>query len=318
MTSSTSADPAGALGLPTADPVDPAPLEPGATAAKPIGQFADIWLRYRRNRLAMVGLVIVTFLVVVAIIEPFITPYDPMEQNLVNVLQPPSAAHWFGTDSLGRDLYSGIIYGTRVAMIVGVGTVLGSLIVGVTLGAIAGFKGGAWDAVISRIMDIFLAFPLLVGAILIVRLAGSSVTTVVVALIVLGWVTTGRLMRGQMLALREAEYVEAARSIGADNSRIVRRHILPNAIAPVFVYSFTSIGVAVVAMASLSYLGIGIPADIPEWGRLIANASQFLQVPGKAHLWIAPAGAIALTTLGFAFVADGLRDALDPKLRGGN
>jgi peptide/nickel transport system permease protein len=317
MTSSTSADPAGALGLPAADAAPPEPGVP-VSASKPIGQFADIWRRFRRNRLAMVGLAIVAVLLVVAALASWITPYDPFEQNLLNVLQPPSAEHWFGTDALGRDLYSGVIYGTRVAMIVGVGTVLGSLLLGVTLGAYAGFKGGAWDSVISRIMDIFLAFPPLVGAILIVRVIGNGVTTVIVALVVLGWVTTGRLMRGQMLALREAEYVEAARSIGAGNGRIVRRHILPNAIAPVFVYSFTSIGVSVVAMASLSYLGIGVPPDVPEWGRLIASATQFLQVPGKAHLWMAPAGAIALTTLGFAFVADGLRDALDPKLRGGN
>ncbi len=311
------ADTAGAFGLPSTVTPPPEPSVPVAEP-KPIGQFAEIWRRYRRNKLAMLGLGIVGLLMVIAIIEPIITPYDPFEQNLFNVLQPPSASHWFGTDVLGRDLYSGIIYGTRLAMIVGISTVAGSMIVGVTLGSMAGFKGGAWDSVISRIMDIFLAFPYLVGAILIVRVFGNGVTTVILALVLLGWVTTGRLMRGQMLALREAEYVEAARSIGAGNSRIVIRHILPNAIAPVFVYSFTSIGVAVVAMASLSYLGIGVPADVPEWGRLIANASQFLQVPGKSHLWLAPTGAIALTTLGFAFVADGLRDALDPKLRGGN
>jgi peptide/nickel transport system permease protein len=318
MTSSTSADAAGALGLPDTVSAPPEPAAAAPETRKPIGQFAEIWQRFRRNRLAMVGLAVVLVLVVVAILSPFITPYDAKEQNLLNVLQPPSARHWFGTDALGRDLYSGIIFGTRIAMIVGLGSVAGSLLVGVTLGAAAGYKGGAWDAVISRIMDIFLAFPYLVGALLIVRVLGNSVTTVIVALISVGWVTTGRLMRGQMLALREAEYVEAARSIGAPSSRIVIRHILPNAIAPVFVYSFTSIGVAVVAMASLSYLGIGVPPDVPEWGRLIANASNFLQTPGKSFLWIFPAGAIALTTLGFAFVADGLRDALDPKLRGSN
>lgn len=311
-------------GGPTA-PVDPAVVEtelpvPSSTkpGRKPDGQFAEIWRRYRRNKLAMVGLAIVTMLVIIAIIEPFITPYNPFEQNLVNVLQPPSAQHWFGTDVLGRDLFSGVIYGTRLAMIVGVSTVAGSLIIGVTLGAFAGFRGGAWDAVIGRITDIFLSFPGLIGAIIVVRLVGDGVITVIVALVVLGWTTAARLMRGQVLALRESEYVEAARSIGAGNGRIVRRHILPNAIAPVFVYSFTSIGVTVVAMASLSYLGIGVPPDVPEWGRLISQASQFLRVEGKSHLWIAPAGAIALTTLGFAFVADGLRDALDPKLRGGN
>jgi peptide/nickel transport system permease protein len=322
LPTSSSSDPAaGALGLPTAEiaPPEPdTPVTPGKAPRRRNSQFADIWRRFRRNKLAMLGLVIIAVLVVLAIIGPFITPYDPFEQNLLNTLQPPSSSHWFGTDVLGRDLYSGIIYGVRVAMIVGVCTVAFSLLIGVSLGALAGFKGGAWDAVISRIMDVFLAFPQLIGAIVVVRAIGNGVTTVIVALVVLGWVTTGRLMRGQMLALREAEYVEAARSIGADNGRIVRRHILPNAIAPVFVYAFTSIGVAVVAMASLSYLGIGVPPDIPEWGRLISQAVNFLQVEGKAFLWIAPAAAIAITTLGFAFVADGLRDALDPKLRGGN
>ncbi|MFC4949515.1 ABC transporter permease [Pseudonocardia sp. GCM10023141] len=317
--------------LPTSSPGGPsAPIDPGLETAEPPppssgrkdkkadGQVADIWRRFRRNKLAMVGLTIVTLLMIIAIFEPILTPYSPFEQNLVNVLQPPSAQHWLGTDVLGRDLYSGIIYGTRLAMIVGVSTVAGSLIVGVTLGAIAGFKGGAWDAVISRITDIFLSFPGLIGAILVVRLFGDGVVPVIVALVVFGWTTAARLMRGQVLSLREAEYVEAARSIGAGNGRIIRRHILPNAIAPVFVYSFTSIGVTVVAMASLSFLGIGVPPDVPEWGRLISQAVGFLRVEGKSHLWLAPAGAIAITTLGFAFVADGLRDALDPKLRGGN
>ena len=281
-------------------------------------RFVDVWRRYRRNRLAMVGLTIVVVLAIVAVLEPVITPYDPFEQNLRNTLQPPGADHWFGTDVLGRDLYSGIIYGTRLAMIVGLLTVTFALLIGVALGALAGFTGGAWDAVISRATDVFLAFPLLVGAIVIVRAVGSGVTPVVIALIALGWMTTARLTRGQVLALRGAEYVEAARSIGAGNSRIVTRHILPNAIAPVLVYAFTSIGVVVVAMASLSYLGIGVPPDVPEWGGLIRQASPFLQVPGKTHLWLAPTSAIVVTTLGFAFVADGLRDALDPRLRGGS
>ena len=279
------------------------------------GGFADVARRYRRNRLAVVGLVIVVILAVVALFEPWLTPYDPLEQNLGNTLQPPSADHWFGTDVLGRDLYSGIIYGTRLAMLVSALTVLCSLVIGVVLGALAGVKGGAWDAVVSRVIDVFLAFPLLIGAVIIVRAVGGGIVPVVVALVALGWMTTARLMRGQVLALRDAEYVEAARSIGAGNGRIVVRHILPNAIAPVLVYAFTSIGVVVVAMASLSYLGIGAPVTEPEWGRLISQATPFLQVPGMTHLWLAPAGAIAVTTLAFAFVADGLRDALDPRLR---
>jgi peptide/nickel transport system permease protein len=314
------ANTAGALLLPGSDVTGLDVTGPDATV--PVGRrraggFADVARRYRRNRLAVVGLVIVVILAVVALFEPWLTPYDPLEQNLGNTLRPPSAVHWFGTDVLGRDLYSGIIYGTRLAMLVSGLTVLCSLVIGVVLGALAGVKGGAWDAVISRVVDVFLAFPLLIGAVIIVQAVGGGIVPVVVALVALGWMTTARLMRGQVLALREAEYVEAARSIGAGNGRIVVRHILPNAIAPVLVYAFTNIGVVVVAMASLSYLGVGVPPDVPEWGRLINQAAPYLQVPGKTHLWLAQAGAIVLTTLGFAFVADGLRDALDPRLRGG-
>lgn len=280
------------------------------------GQLADIWRRYRRNKLAVVGLGIVGSLVFLAIFEPVITPFDPFEQNLLNTTASPSARHWFGTDVLGRDLFSAIIYGAKLAVIVGLTTVAMSLLVGVVLGALAGFRGGFWDAVIMRTTDVFLAFPILVGAILVVRTFGSGVLPVIIALALFGWTTTARLMRGQALALREAEYVEAARSIGATDRRIIVRHILPNAIAPVLVYAFTNIGVVVVAMASLSFLGVGVPADIPEWGRLVAQAYGFIQVPGKSHLWLFPSLAICITTLGFAFVADGLRDALDPKLRG--
>jgi peptide/nickel transport system permease protein len=278
-------------------------------------QFADMWRRFRRNKLAMVGLVVVGILVVLSVIQPIISPYDPWEQNLLNTLATPDSDHLMGTDALGRDLYSELLYGLKLALIVGICTMLGSLIVGVALGAIAGFRGRFSDASIMRVTDIFLAFPYLIGAILIVRTFGSGVSQVIIALVVLGWATGARLMRGQMLALREAEYVEAARSIGASDWRIVVRHILPNAIQPVFIYSFTSIGVAVVAMASLAYLGVGVPPDTPEWGRLINQGIEQVQVTGKDYLWIFPSAAICLTTLAFAFVADGLRDSLDPKLR---
>jgi peptide/nickel transport system permease protein len=279
-------------------------------------QLRDIWRRYRRNKLAVVGLGIVGLLLFLAVFEPIITPYSPFEQNLLNTASPPAPGHVFGTDVLGRDMFSAIIYGAKLAMIVGLATVSASLLIGVTAGAIAGFRRGRTDIVISRTTDVFLAFPLLIGAILVVRTFGAGVTPVIIALAVFGWTTSARLMRGQTLALRESEYVEAARSIGASDRRILTRHVLPNAIAPVLVYAFTSIGVVVVAMASLSYLGVGVPADVPEWGRMIAQANAFLRVPGKSHLWVFPSLAIVITTLGFAFVADGLRDALDPKLRG--
>ncbi|TDV47079.1 ABC transporter permease [Actinophytocola oryzae] len=291
------------------EPPEPGKKEPSR------GQFADMWRRFKRNKLAMTGLVVVAILVILALVQPFISPYDPYDQNLMNTIAPPGGDHLFGTDALGRDLYSELLYGLRLALLVGIATMLGSMIVGVALGALAGFRGRISDAVIMRTTDIFLAFPYLIGAILVVRTFGSGVTQVIIALVVLGWPTAARLMRGQMLALREAEYVEAARSIGASDWRIVVRHILPNAIQPVFIYSFTSIGVAVVAMASLAYLGVGVPPDTPEWGRLINQGIEQVQVAGKDYLWIFPSAAICITTLAFAFVADGLRDSLDPKLR---
>lgn len=291
------------------------PAEPGKDKQRSRSQFADMWRRFRRNKLAMVGLVVVGILVLLALLQPFISPYDPYDQNLLNTLAPPGGDHLMGTDALGRDLYSGLLYGLRLALLVGILTMLGSMILGVALGAVAGFRGRFSDAVIMRVTDIFLAFPFLIGAILVVRTFGAGVTQVIIALVVLGWPTAARLMRGQMLALREAEYVEAARSIGASDWRIVLRHIMPNAIQPVFIYSFTSIGIAVVSMASLAYLGVGVPPDTPEWGRLINQGIEQVQVVGKDYLWIYPSAAICITTLAFAFVADGLRDSLDPKLR---
>jgi peptide/nickel transport system permease protein len=308
--------PAQAVLLEPADPHgEPQPDEAKSSDKKARGQFTDIWRRFRRNKLAMVGLVVVAILIALALFEPLIVPYDPYDQNLINTLQPPSADHWFGTDVLGRDLFSGMLYGLRLALVVGLCTMLGSMLLGVALGAWAGYRGRFADGFIMRVTDVFLAFPFLIGAILVVRTFGSGLTQVIIALVILGWPTAARLMRGQILSLREAEYVEAARSIGASDKRIVIRHILPNAIQPVFIYSFTSIGVAVVAMASLAYLGVGVPVDTPEWGRLINQGIEQVQVSGKDYLWMFPSAAITITTLAFAFVSDGLRDALDPKLR---
>jgi peptide/nickel transport system permease protein len=283
--------------------------------SRPPGQLDDIWSRYRRNRLAVLGLTIVTVLMAAAAIGPYLTPYDAFRQDLLATAAPPSPEHWLGTDVLGRDMLSALIYGVRLAMLVALSTVALSMVVGVALGAVAGYLGGTADALIMRLTDILLAFPFLIGAVVVVRAMGQGLWPVILALALLSWPVSARLMRGQALALRESEYVEAARSIGAGTRRIIVRHVLPNAIAPVLVYELSSIGLVVVGLASLSYLGVGVPADVPEWGRLISQASPFLRVPGMAHLWLSPVVAVCLTTLGFALVADGLRDALDPKLR---
>lgn len=279
------------------------------------GQLRDIWRRYHRNKLALIGLGVVGILVFIAIFEPFLSPYDAHELNTSNTTAQPDSEHWFGTDRLGRDYFSMVLYGTKLAIIVGVATMILSLVVGVSLGALSGYKGRILDTLIMRITDIFLSFPPLIAAIILVRAVGSGIEVVILALAVLGWTTSARLMRGQTLALRESEYVEAARSIGASDTRIVLRHILPNAIGPVLILAFSGIGVSIVAMASLAYLGIGVPPDTPEWGRMIADALPFARIEGFGYLWIFPSVAIVITTLAFAFVADGLRDALDPKLR---
>jgi peptide/nickel transport system permease protein len=306
------------LAEPAPEEVEPTP-EGVPPRRRSNSQWGDVWRRYKRNKLAMAGLFVVILLVILAIVGPlFIAQYDPGEQNMGNTLQSASAEHWFGTDPNGRDLFSGMLYALSLALGVGIGVMLGSLLLGITVGALAGYLGGAWDSVIMRVTDIFLAFPYLIGAIIFVRAVDPSrqmIWPVVVALILLAWPTTARLMRGQVLAIREAEYVEAARSIGAPSLRIVARHILPNAVAPVLIYAFTGIGVAIVSMAGLSFLGVGVPTDTPEWGRYIADGFRYFQVPGKSYLWVYPSIAIMITTLAFAFVADGLRDSLDPKLR---
>ena len=197
----------------------------------------DIRRRFVRNKLAVVGLIMILIVVVVAIFAPLIAPYDPKAQDLFNVESRPSWHHWFGTDVVGRDQFSRVLYGARIALIVGLSSILIATVLGVFLGAIAGYFGRFWDSLIMRICDIFFAFPLLVGAIVIITVAGQGVLPVIIALAIFGWATVARLLRGSILSVREAEYVEAARSLGASRWRIVTRHILPNSFAPVLIFA---------------------------------------------------------------------------------
>jgi ABC-type dipeptide/oligopeptide/nickel transport system permease subunit len=283
----------------------------GAVSA--VGQWRDIRRRFLRNPLALIGLVLVIALVLIAILAPWISPFTPKHQDLVNSLQGPSWKHPFGTDVVGRDQLTRVFYGTRIALEVGLSTLALSTLIGVVLGAVAGYFGKFWDALIMRICDIFFAFPFLVGAVLVITVAGQGVPSVILAIVIFTWSTVARLLRGSILSVREAEYVEAARSLGGSSWRIVTRHILPNTFAPVLVYSAFSVGAAVVSEAALSYLGVGVKPDVAEWGNMIsAGQSSFSQQP---WLTLIPAGAVVLTTLAFVFIGDGLRDALDPKLR---
>ncbi len=276
-------------------------------------QFGDFRRRFFRNKLAVVGLGMVAVVLAAAVAAPVLAPYDPKAQTLSNSLSTPSSAHWFGTDELGRDVFSRVIYGTRIAVVVGLSAILLALVIGVVLGSLAGYLGRAWDAVIMRVADVFFAFPLLIGAIVIVLVVGRGLMPVVLAIGIFSWATISRLLRSSILSVREAEYVEAARSLGAGRWRIVTRHVLPNSLAPVLVFAMVSVATAIVAEASLSYLGVGLQPDVPDWGNMISSGQKFFGF--KDYLWFFPSMAVVFTVLGFVFVGDGLRDALDPRLR---
>jgi peptide/nickel transport system permease protein len=290
-----------------------APTTPSDEEQRRAGQWRDVWHLFTRNRLAIVGLVLVAVLFLTAALAPLLTSYDPYDQDLTNTLAPPSGEHWLGTDPLGRDQLSRIIYGSRIAVVVGLASILLSTVVGVIFGAMAGYLGKSWDTVIMRVADVFFAFPLLIGAIVIILVLGRGVLPVILSLAVFSWATVARLLRSSILSVREADYVLAARALGGGGWRLVTRHILPNSFAPVLVFATFNVGVAVVAEASLSFLGVGVKADVPEWGNMIAVGRGY--VGTNDYLWLFPSIAVVLTVLGFVFVGDGLRDALDPKLR---
>ncbi len=267
--------------------------------------------RFLRNRLAVLGLVIVALVILVAILAPWIAPFDPLKQNYDELLQPPSKTHPMGTDALGRDLFSRVIYGSRYALMIGVAVVLLELAVGATLGFIAGYFGRALDSVIMRLVDMVLAIPTLVLAMAIAGAFGGGLWVMIVAIAVAGWGQFARLVRAQVLSLKEVAFVEAARALGASHLRIILRHLLPNSMGPVLVYTTLYIPAAILWSASLSFLGLGAQPPTPEWGAIIADGRGFISFAW----WIStfPGLAIMVTTLGFNFLGDGLRDALDPK-----
>jgi peptide/nickel transport system permease protein len=258
-----------------------------------------------------VGLVLVLLTVVSAIAAPWVVPYDPASQQLTLRLDPPSFAHPFGLDELGRDIFSRVLAGARVSLFVGITVVGISSAVGVFLGSVAGYFGGWLDDVISRVIDVLLAFPGILLAIALVAVLGPSLANVVMALSVIGWVGYARLVRGQVLKARELEFVQAARALGARTPRILLRHVVPTAVPAVTVQATLGMAGAILAEASLSFLGLGVQPPTPSWGTML-NGGR-LHLLDAPHLTIFPGAAIAALVLGFNFLGDGLRDALDPK-----
>jgi ABC-type dipeptide/oligopeptide/nickel transport system permease subunit len=275
--------------------------------------WSDAWRRLRKNRLALVGAGLIIIMVLIALLAPIIATHDPVKQSLSEARQGPSLHHFFGTNVLGQDMYSRMVYGARISLSIGVLATLLSIVAGVALGAIAGYFAGWSESIIMRLADIFFAFPYVLGAIVIVTAVGRSFASIFVAIGILGWATVARLFRSSVLSVKGTEYVDAARAIGAGDWRIITRHILPNAFAPVLVYGTMSIGGAILAESALSFLGLGVRPPAPAWGSMVADGMQFMEtVP---WLVIFPGLFIVLTVLGFVLLGDGLRDSLDPRLR---
>jgi peptide/nickel transport system permease protein len=267
-----------------------------------------------RNPLAKFGVAMIVLFVLIALFAPLLAPQDPAHIDLPSRLSRPSAQHWFGTDELGRDILSRVIYGARISMGVGVSVVAASLLLGLIIGSIAGYYGGAIDRFVNVIvMNAFLSFPGILLAIAFVAFIGPGVLNLIVALSIGGWVGYARLVRAQVLATREREFVEAARALGAGDFRILTRHILPNMIQPVIVQAAIGMAGAVLAEATMSFLGLGVTAPTASWGSMLNDArSHLFDAP---HLVLFPAAAVMLAVLSFNFVGDGLRDYLDPRSR---
>ncbi|GAK52325.1 putative dipeptide ABC transporter [Candidatus Moduliflexus flocculans] len=264
-----------------------------------------------KNKLAVVGAVILLLLIVSAIFAPQLAPYNPLEQKVIEGLNPPSAAHWFGQDKLGRDIFSRMMYGSRISIWVGLATVSISLIIGVTIGAISGYYGGFIDELFMRIVDILMAFPGILLAIAMVAVLGPGLNHVILALCLIGWVGYARLVRGQVLFLRELDYVTAARALGAKPARIIAVHLIPNLLAPVIVEATFGMAGAILAEASLSFLGLGAQPPTPSWGAMLNDGRDYLLF--APHHTTFPGLVIMLVVLGFNFVGDGLRDYFDVK-----
>ena len=298
--------------------MDFSPLKPSLAVAainnRPhIGFRQDAWRRLKNNRAAMAGLFIIVFIGLLAIIGPMLSPYSYSDQVLTDANQPPSASHWFGTDNLGRDLATRVCYGARISLSIGIVASLINLGVGVLYGGISGYFGGRIDSVMMRIVDILYGIPLLLYVILLMVVLKPGLLNVFIALGLVYWLRMARIVRAQVLGLKELEYVLAARVLGASHTRLILGHLLPNSLGPIIVTLTLSIPEAIFTEAFLSFIGLGVSAPMASWGVLASEGVVTLRSYPFQLLF--PAVAISLTMLGFNFLGDGLRDALDPRMR---
>jgi oligopeptide transport system permease protein len=275
--------------------------------------WQDVWRRLNKNKLSILGLIIISFVAIAAIVGPFFTAYSYSDQNLQIANQSPSAVHWFGTDNLGRDLLTRVLYGARISLCIGVVASLSTMIIGVLYGGIAGLSGGRVDTIMMRIIDIVWSIPFLLYVILLMVVLQPGLMNIFIALTLVYWMPMARLVRGQILSLRELEYVLAAKLVGASSWRIIIKHLIPNSLGPILITATLTIPEAIFSEAFLSYIGLGVSAPMASWGVLASEGATSLRsYPFQLFF---PAAAICITMLSFNFIGDGLRDALDPRMR---
>lgn len=273
--------------------------------------WADAWSRLQRNRVAVWSMRFLLLEALVYLVTPFIVPYGFEVQDLEKTLAFPSTLHWFGTDTLGRDLFTRVLYGGRISMSVGILASLVSVFVGVIYGAISGYLGGRWDSLLMRAVDIMYAIPFIFLVIILMVFFGRNILLLFLALGLTQWLTMARIVRGQVISLKQKEFIEACRALGISNTRIVLHHLIPNTLGPVIVYLTLTIPTVILEEAFLSFLGLGVQAPMASWGTLISNGVEVMEIAPWVLLF--PAFFLAVTLFSLNFLGDGLRDALDPK-----
>ncbi|MFD1413279.1 nickel transporter permease [Oceanobacillus jeddahense] len=269
--------------------------------------------RFKKNKRAIIGLWIVVFFIILAIFAPLIAPYDPIEQNMAVMLESPSLEHLLGTDEFGRDILSRILYGAQISLAIGVVGVFIAVIIGVILGTISGYFGGFIDNLIMRIMDIFMAFPSFLLALAIVSVLGPGMINVMIAIGIFSIPNFSRISRSAVISIKNMEYIEATKAMGGHDFRIIIKHVIPNCISPIIVIASMQIATAIITAAGLSFLGMGAQPPTPEWGAMLSSGREYLRV--APHVSTIPGLAIMFLVLGFNMLGDGIRDALDPKMK---
>ncbi len=273
--------------------------------------YAVFWPRLKRNRLALTGLLVIFFLFAISLFAPLIAPYNPNEINAWHVLSPPSGSHWFGTDELGRDVFSRVLYGARISLKVGFVAIGIAVLLGSAVGLVAGYYGGWIDTILMRGVDIMLCFPAFFLILAIITFLEPSIWYIMAVIGLTGWMGVARLVRAEVLAIREMDYIMAARCIGCSNQRIILRHIMPNALSPVLVAATLGVAGAILTESALSFLGIGVQPPTPSWGNILTSGKDYIEFAWWLSLF--PGLAILVTVLAYNILGEGIRDALDPR-----